>query len=137
VSKTFHGRDVFAPAAAHLAAGLAPDRVGPQLDVADLEVIELPGPMVAPGKVGARVVGVDGFGNVQLNARPADLERAGIGERITVAGRSAPRIGTFADVRDGALAAIVDSQGYVALVVNRGSAADQLGLAPGDSVVIE
>jgi hypothetical protein len=137
VSKTFHGRDVFAPAAAHLAAGLAPDRVGPQLDVADLEVIELPGPMVAPGKVGARVVGVDGFGNVQLNARPADLERAGIGERITVAGRSAPRVGTFADVRDGALAAIVDSQGYVALVVNRGSAADQLGLAPGDSVVIE
>ena len=136
-SKTFHGRDVFAPAAAHLATGLPIDKVGEELQVEGLELVDLPGPMVAPGKVGARVVGVDGFGNVQLNVRPEDLDHAGLGGRLTVAGRSAPRVAVFADLREGALGAIVDSQGYVALVVNRGSASELLGLRPGATVVLE
>lgn len=137
VSKTFHGRDVFAPAAAHLAAGRDPEDLGPPVDPSTLETLELPAAMVAPGKVGARVVGVDGFGNVQLNVKPADLERAGLGDRIKVAGRPVPKATTFADVRDGALASMIDSQGYLSLVVNRGSAADTLGLSPGDAVVLE
>jgi S-adenosyl-L-methionine hydrolase (adenosine-forming) len=137
LSKTFHGRDVFTPAAAHLAAGLPIDDVGPQVDVADLEIVELPAPMVAPGKVGARVVGVDGFGNVQLNVRPEDLQRAGLGDRLSVHGRSVPRVRVFADLHEHALGAIVDSQGYVALVVNQGSAAELLELRPGGTVVIE
>jgi len=136
-SKTFHGRDVFAPAAAFLAAGFSIEKVGAELAVEELEEVEMPGPMVAPGKVGARVVGVDGFGNVQLNIVPEDLEHAGLGGRLSVAGRSAPRVGVFADLRDGALGAIVDSQGSIALVVNGGSAAELLGLRPGGTVVIE
>ena len=136
-SKTFHGRDVFAPAAAHLAAGLPIEQLGAALQLGDLELVDLPGPMVAPGKVGARVVGVDGFGNVQLNVRLEDLERAGLGHRLTLGGKTAPRVGVFADLREGALGAIVDSQGYVALVVNRGSASELLGLRPGATVVLE
>jgi S-adenosylmethionine hydrolase len=136
-SKTFHGRDIFAPAGAHLAVGVPVHDVGPEIDVEGLEVVELPAPMVAPGKVGARVVSVDGFGNVQLNVRPEDLQRAGLGDRLNVHGRSAPRVGVFADLHERALGAIVDSQGFLALVVNQGSAAELLDLRPGGTVVIE
>jgi len=136
-SKTFHGRDVFTPAAAHLASGTPIERVGPAVDVDALEVVELPGPMVAPGKLGARVVSVDGFGNVQLNVRPEDLERAGLGGRLSVHGRAIPRVSVFADLHERALGAIEDSQGFVALVVNQGSAAELLELRPGGTVVLE
>jgi S-adenosylmethionine hydrolase len=137
VSRTFHGRDVFAPAAAHLAAGMPLSDLGPQLEVEQLHVLELPGPMLASGAIGARVTGVDGFGNVQLNVRPHDLDAAGIGPVLSVRRRTVPRVGVFSDVPQGTLAAIIDSQGHLALVVNQGSAADTLGLTVGKTVVIE
>jgi S-adenosyl-L-methionine hydrolase (adenosine-forming) len=137
VSRTFHGRDVFAPAAAHLAAGMPLADLGSPLDVTQLHVLELPGPMVAEGAIGARVSGVDGFGNVQLNVGPRDLEAAGIGPVLTVRGRTVPRVVVFADVPHGSLAAIIDSQGQLALVVNQGNAAETLGLSVGRTVVLE
>ncbi len=136
VSRTFHGRDVFAPAAAHLAAGLEIGELGPPVPAGELHTLDLPRPMVAPGTVGARVVAIDGFGNVQLNATPADLEAAGIGSTMAVGPRQVPRVAAFGDLPPGACGAIVDSEGYVALVVDRGSAAELLGLAVGDAVVL-
>ena len=136
-SKTFHGRDVFAPAGAHLAAGMSLTDIGPPLDVGGLEVRTLPSPMVAPGKIGARVVGVDGFGNVQLNVRPEELVHAGLEGRLSFAGHPLRRAGVFSDVPEQSLAAIIDSQGFLALVVNRGSASKTLGLRPGAIVVLE
>ena len=124
VSRTFHGRDVFAPAAAHLAIGMTLAALGSAIDVDRLHVLELPGPMVAVGAIGARVTGIDGFGNVQLNVGPDDLEAAGIGPVLTVRGRTVPRVGVFADVPRGTMGAIIDSQQQLALVVNQGSAAD-------------
>ncbi len=137
VSRTFHGRDVFAPAAAHLAVGMPLAALGSAIDVDRLHVLELPGPMVAVGAIGARVTGVDGFGNVQLNVAPDDLEAAGIGPVLTIRGRPVPRVGIFADLPRGAMGAIIDSQQQLALVVNQGSAADTLGLAVGKTVVLE
>jgi S-adenosylmethionine hydrolase len=137
VSKTSHGRDVFAPAAAHLANGLALERMGPAVEPAELRVVELAAPMLSGGVLGCRVTGIDGFGNVQLNARPADLEEAGIGRFLRLAGRAIPRVQIFAELPEGTLGAIVDSEGYVALVVNRGSAAAMLGLAENAVVVLE
>jgi S-adenosylmethionine hydrolase len=93
--------------------------------------------MVAAGAIGARVTGVDGFGNVQLNVGPHDLEAAGVGPVLTVRGRPVPRVGIFADVPQGTLAAIIDSQDQLALVVNQGSAAATLGLSVGKTVVLE
>ena len=122
---------------AHLAAGLPLDEVGPSIAPEELRVVEMPGPMVTPGAVGTRVIEVDAFGNVQLSARPTDLEAAGLGSLLTVAGRSVPVVSIFADVPEGVLAAIVDSQGFVALVVNHGSAAQMLGLREGGAVVLE
>jgi S-adenosyl-L-methionine hydrolase (adenosine-forming) len=137
VSRTFHGRDVFAPAAAHLAAGTPLEAVGPSIDAASLRSLELPGPTVARGAIGARVMGVDGFGNVQLNVTGQDLEDSGIGRRLVVRGHPVPVVGIFADLPEHGLGAFVDSQGYVALIVNRGSAAEALGLTEGSSVVLE
>ena len=136
VSATFHGRDVFAPAAAHLAGGLALGELGSAVETSGLATVDPPGPMVAPGAVGARVTGVDGFGNVQLNVRPADLETAGLAGSLDVCGRVLTRASTFSDVPEGAAAAIVDSQGFVSLIVNRGSAAQVLGLHRGDTVTL-
>lgn len=137
VSRTFHGRDIFAPAAAHLAVGVPLERVGPALDPGELGSIELPGPMVARGAVGARVTGIDGFGNVQLNVTLEHLAAAEIGDRLAIGDARLPLVGIFADLPDHSLGAIVDSQGYLALVVNRGSAAEALRLVEGAAVVIE
>jgi len=136
VSATFHGRDVFAPAAAHLSIGMPFRDLGPPLDPRTLHTVEMPAPMILQGVVGARVTGVDGYGNVQLNARPGDLGAAGVEGSVEVCGLVVIRVSTFADVAEGSPAAIVDSQGFVALVVNGGSAADVLGLHRGDAVTL-
>jgi S-adenosylmethionine hydrolase len=138
LSRTFHGRDVFAPAAAHLAAGMPLGDLGSALDPATLYRVELPGPMVAPGALGTRVTTVDGYGNAQLNARASDLSAAGIdGGTVRLNGRVVPRAAAFSELDRQGTGLIVDSQGYLSVVVNHGSAASSLGLAAGDAVVIE
>ncbi|HWB71617.1 MAG TPA: SAM hydroxide adenosyltransferase, partial [Egibacteraceae bacterium] len=132
---------VFAPAAAHVAGGVDPSALGPP--VADLVALTLPQPAVQPGRVAGEVLAVDGFGNLQLNVRRDDLERAGArpGAPVTVtvgaAVRQASLCTTFADVAAGGLALLEDSFGRMALVVNAGDAAGQLGAGPGDPVRIE
>jgi S-adenosylmethionine hydrolase len=139
VSRTFHGRDVFAPAAAHLAVGMPLADLGPAIDPLSLERLDVPGPMVAPGAVGARVTATDGFGNVQLNATEVDLDAAGVagGDVLVVNGRRLTRAGTFAELPEREPGLIIDSDGHLAIVVNRGNAAAMLGLAAGDAVVVE
>jgi S-adenosylmethionine hydrolase len=137
VSATFHGRDIFAPAAAHLANGRAVTDLGSPLDPGSLQTLSAPAPMFTPGAIGARVTGIDGFGNVQLNVRLGDLEAAGLGDPLRVGTREVPRADIFAAVPVGSPAAIVDSQGFLALVVNRGSAAQLLGVREGSTVILE
>jgi S-adenosyl-L-methionine hydrolase (adenosine-forming) len=141
VSPTFHGRDVFAPAAARLAQGLPPERVGPEVDPAGLEGVEVPGVRIEQGHVHCKVFGVDRFGNVQLSARPPDLREAGLdGDRIQVRVEGRGHVfslgRTFGDVGVGEGVVIVDSAGYLAVGVNQGSAAEHLGVAGGDHVVL-
>jgi S-adenosylmethionine hydrolase len=142
VSRTFHGRDVFSPAAAHLAAGMALDRMGESLSPGSLVRVHVPEPEVDEGEVHTEVLGVDRFGNLQLSARKAHLEEAGLLgqpeiEAVTRAGPTTlPWVATFADVAEGRLAALVDSGGWVAVVVNRGSAAEALDLALGQALTL-
>jgi S-adenosylmethionine hydrolase len=130
VSATFHGRDVFAPAAAHLCLGLDPARLGPPAG----DLVRLPEPTVhiGPGMVRAEVLSVDGFGNVQLAA--TDL--GGLSGPVLVLGQPATVGRTFADVPAGELVVLADSSGYVAVAVDRGNAAARLGVQPGDVVEI-
>ncbi len=138
VSATFHGRDLFAPAAAHLALGQPLERGGDRLDPEVLVRLELTPPRVAAGSLTARVAVVDRFGNVQLEARADDLAAAQLvlGEAVSVQGRDVQSGRTFADVDPGELVLYLDSSGAVTLAVNGGDAAADLDLAPGDEVTI-
>jgi S-adenosylmethionine hydrolase len=132
VSATFHGRDVFAPVAAALAGGAELQRVGEPLDPATLEVLATPRPRREGDALVATVLALDHFGNVQLGATLADL-----GGAVTVVqvGDATARVGrTFTDVAAGELVAFEDGQGALALAVNRGSAAQRLGIAAGDEL---
>src|SRR4051794_14141790 len=134
VSRTFHGRDVFAPAAARLALGAPMADAGPGVDPAT--VVRLPEPRVSTGDgwVEAEVVTVDRFGNVQL-AADGDALR-GIGPEVSVGGVRARHGATFADARQGELLVYVDSADRVAVAVNGGRAAVVLTVTPGDTLRI-
>jgi S-adenosylmethionine hydrolase len=142
VSRTFHGRDVFAPAAAHLAAGVEPAALGPVLDPAALVRLPVPTATVDGDRLLAEVVSVDHFGNLLLSSGHAELERAGLrlGDpvEIRVGDRSFDAaVGeTFAAVPAGALVVHEDSSRRIAISLNRGRAAERLGAATGDSVVL-
>ncbi len=142
VSPTFHGRDVFAPAAAHLASGVPLESLGDPLGDGELVRLELARALVEPGLIQATVLAVDRFGNVRLNVAGADLERAGIaggdGIEVEVAGRrySALAARTFTDVRPGGIVLIEDSSGSLSLAINRGSAMRILAAVVGQEVTI-
>jgi S-adenosylmethionine hydrolase len=130
VSMTFHGRDVFAPVAARLAAGVPLADAGPAIEPGSL--VRLPEPIVVVGEdfVEAEVLTVDRFGNVQLAAPGRALD--GLDEHLLVGGVRATRADTFADGQPGRLIAYVDSAGKVALAVNGGRAVVALAVTPGD-----
>jgi S-adenosylmethionine hydrolase len=120
VSATFHGRDIFAPVAAHLALGETPSGA---FDPAGL--VRLERPVASEG--GAIVLEVDGFGNLRLDA-PAGTPA----ERVN--GHAVVNARTFGDVAPGALLLYADSDGGLALAVNGGSAAALLGVRAGDEL---
>ena len=142
LSQTFHGRDVFAPAAAHLAAGGPLEALGKELDPTQLERISAPTPTLESGIVRCHVMSVDRFGNVQLSAGEDDLRKAEVdpdGEldaRIGDETFTLTRARTFSDVPEGKPALIQDSSGRLAIVVNGGSAAEALNLKVGESVEV-
>ena len=134
VSATFHGRDIFAPVAAHLAAGAALGDAGDPCDPDELVRLELPRPRVENGEVVAHVLAADRFGNLQLDVTHDDLAGSGLrlGRRLELeAGTDrypAHYAVTFADVPDGDLLVYEDASRTLAIAVNRGSAADILGV---------
>jgi S-adenosylmethionine hydrolase len=142
VSGTFHGRDVFAPAAARLATGADLEELGEAIDAGGLSGLVVGEPLVEPGRIATTVVGVDRFGNLRLGAGPEELERAGLADAASVAIRGwgdsvvARRVGTFGDLVRGELGVVIDSAGLLAAVCNLESAAERLGLRRGDRVVL-
>jgi S-adenosyl-L-methionine hydrolase (adenosine-forming) len=127
VSATFHGRDIFAPVAAHLALGEGLDDT--EIDPAGLVRLPELRARREGDTVVAHVLEVDGFGNLRLNAES--------GEYSSVAGRPVTPGRTFGDVPPGDLVLYADSDGGLALAVNGGSAAALLGLRTGDEVRLD
>jgi S-adenosylmethionine hydrolase len=142
VTSSFHGRDVFAPMAAHLAMGTPLDAVGPAIDPASLVRLEVPRARVRDGELESQVVHIMIYGNVTLAGRTADLEQAigplAPGRRLaiefaahhdlaavtemTVWGR------TFGSVPLGSSLLMEDSEGSLSLADNQGNAAERLAL---------
>jgi S-adenosylmethionine hydrolase len=133
---TFAGRDIFAPVAAHLCLGVDLSELGPAVDPLSLRPGLLPLPRQENGTLEAEVLWVDRFGNVQLNVSPEEVEP--FGKRVLVRCgddvRTAHLANAYAEVAAGQLGLVVDSYGLMALVLDRASAADELGLHPGDGV---
>ena len=138
---TFAGRDIFAPVAAFLCNGGALDEVGEEVDIATL----MPGLVPLPSTdshathgdgLRCEVTWVDHYGNCQLNVGPEDLTHLGPVLRVVVGDdvRSARVESHFAAIAEGAIGAVIDSYGMVALAVDRGSAAQALSLQAGDAV---
>ena len=149
VSASFHGRDIFAPAAAHLALGVPLERLGPSLDPATLVRLPIPEPVVGPGALTAHVLYVDTFGNVKLTALapylPAALGPLAPGDPLILelgdgdgdgdgdggARRTVPVTWrrTFGDAAVGEPLLYEDSYGRLCLAVNQGDAAGRHGIA--------
>ncbi|MEJ7566967.1 MAG: SAM-dependent chlorinase/fluorinase [Gaiellaceae bacterium] len=142
ISRTFHGRDLFAPAAAHLSIGVTLEELGPPLAVDALVRLDLPEPEIGRSRVGACVLYVDSFGNIALNVTREHATRVGIvpgtqvelelgGERVyAVVAR------TFADARPGDLILYEDSYRNMSIAISGGNAGEMLQARAGKSLRI-
>ncbi len=122
VSATFHGRDVFAPAAAHLAQGLPPAALGEEIDVESPFRLPL---WTVEGSEG-EVIGFDRFGNAITNLRPRERPEA-----VHVVGRRVPFKNTYADVSEGEAVAYLGSSGLVEIAIRGGSLREKFRLHEG------
>jgi S-adenosylmethionine hydrolase len=142
VTATFHGRDIFMPVAAHLAAGTELPSVGKEIDAGDLVTLPAPKRVIRDSTAEGEVLTVDRFGNVQLTITAVDAAEIGVASGGTVlvhCGRrqlTLPYREMFGAVPPGELVAYTDSAGLVAIAVNGGDAAQRLGLPPGARVTI-
>jgi S-adenosylmethionine hydrolase len=138
VSSTFHGRDIFSPAAAHAALGTPLEDLGPAVQPADLVRLAWAPARSESGRLVAEVRYVDSFGNIKLGVEGTGLEATigelRPGEPLELSGDATARLpwsDTFDRVPPGELLALTDSYGLVELAVNQGSAAERLGLREG------
>ena len=142
VSRTFHGRDLFSPAAAHLALGVPLAELGPPIDPDALARIDLPQPEIGASRIHSTVVSVDRFGNVQLNLDRAHLDQAELlpGTRVELQVGAeryyAVAARTFADARPGDIILYEDAYRNVAIAISGGNAAAMLGVSEGQDVRI-
>lgn len=139
VSSTFHGRDIFAPAAAHLAMGVAPERFGPE--VHDPVKLVCPRARREGGAVVGEILYIDPFGNLITSLDVEDLpESSRMEVKVSVAGRTIAGVrGSYSDVAEGELVALFNSAGRLEVGIREGSAARELGLddPKGMPVVVE
>ena len=142
VSRTFHGRDLFAPAAAHLALGVPLSELGPPIDPEALARLDIPQPDVGTTRIHSTVLSIDRFGNIGLNLDRSHLDEAGVvpGTRVELlAGPEryyAVAARTFADARPGDIILYEDAYRNISVAINRGSAAEMFAAVPGEDVRI-
>lgn len=136
VSATFHGRDIFAPAAAHLARGVPLQELGVPID----DIVRLSSSMPSrqpDGSIQGHVLHIDRFGNC-ITDISADMLSPEIPVYVNVAGHSIQGISTtYADVESGQATSLVGSSGFLEVAVRAGSAADQLNIQLRDTVSVE
>ena len=142
ISRTFHGRDLFAPAAAHLANGVPLSDLGPPLDQDALVRLDLPQPQFSAERIDATMLYVDSFGNIALNLTREDVEQAGVvpGSRVELELADeryfAVTARTFADARTGDVILYEDSYRNMSVAITGGNAAALLHAEAGDAVGI-
>jgi S-adenosylmethionine hydrolase len=128
-SRTFHGRDVFAPVAAHLALGVHPSRIGPPVE--SPVRLEEPSASWADAALIGEVVSLDRFGNLVTNLPGTSLSTDC---EVEIAGRAIPVVGTYGEVPAGSVGAVINSDGRVEVAARERSAADLLSAGVGTRV---
>jgi S-adenosyl-L-methionine hydrolase (adenosine-forming) len=143
ISRTFQGRDIFAPAAAHIANGVAPSELGPGVPIDELVQLEIPQAWLHDDHLHAEVLQVDRFGNLQFNFGRHELADAGLdsGEKLLEVRMEGHRLrvplgGTFADVDIGDYVMVADSYNHLSLAVNKGDAAGKLQATAGSTAIV-
>jgi S-adenosylmethionine hydrolase len=134
VSRTFHGRDVFAPAVAHLALGVPAARFGPR--VTDPVRLPRPAARVGPGRVDGVVIHVDRFGNLVTSISGHDIDTLAAPASVRIRGLRLGIVGTYAELPRGRAGALIGSRGRLEVVVRDGSAAASLRARPGHPVAL-
>jgi len=138
ISATFHGRDIFAPVAAHVANGVEPSRIGRV--ITDFLVPDYAEAKIRRGAVDCEVVHIDGFGNVVTNIHSKDLGRTvmryGSSFKLKHKGKSVglKLYRTYSDVQVGTLLGLIGSHGFLEIAVNQGSAAERLDVTQGSKL---
>lgn len=134
VSNVFHGRDIFSPAAAHLALGVPLDELGSRID--DPVVVSIPGPTRTIDGVRGEVIIVDHFGNLSTNLTRSEIDAIST-PSVKIAGRTIHGlVGTFGDARPGELVAFIGEADDLSIAVVEGSAAQALGVGVGEQVEV-
>ncbi len=142
VSRTFHGRDLFSPAAAHLALGVPLGELGPPIDPDALARLDIPQPDLGSTRIHSTVLSIDRFGNIGLNLDRSHLDEAGVvpGTRVELqAGTEryyAVAARTFADARPGDIILYEDAYRNISIAINGGNAAAMFGINEGQDVRI-
>jgi S-adenosyl-L-methionine hydrolase (adenosine-forming) len=142
ISYTFQGRDVFAPVAAHIAAGVDPSELGPAVPLEALVRLELSEAWLHDDHLHAEVLQVDRFGNLQLNFHRSELEGVRLGHDDPIEVRmeghrlNVPFRDTFADVEAGAFVLVEDSYQHISLAINKGDAAHKLQARAGSTAIV-
>lgn len=141
VSYTFHGRDIFSPAAAWISRGIPIETFGRILDRKDFVSIKISKPVIEDGVFVAEALAIDGFGNIITNIRGGDFlktEKFGYRYCIIVNGKNyfARFARTYGDAQKNETILLIGSHEYVEIAVNMGSAAERLGINIGDKIKI-
>lgn len=142
VSRTFQGRDVFAPAAAHVANGVDISEFGPPVKTEDLIGLEIPEAWLHDDHLHAEVLQVDRFGNLQFNFGVEQLAKVELNDgrrlEVRIEGQRlhVPFGQSFADVKSGEFVLVCDSYQHLSLAVNKGDAAHRLRATPGSTAIV-
>lgn len=133
-SATFHGRDIFAPVAAHLASGVPLAALGEPIAAQRLIDLDLPGWQATPTGVTGVVQAIDQFGNLITNIPAIALQ--GQSWQVLWRDQIIPRATTYSDVPPGCLVALIGSHGWLEIACHRGNAAQQLKAVWGDPITV-
>jgi S-adenosylmethionine hydrolase len=143
VSRTFHGRDILAPVGAHIAAGVAISRLGPQMNPHEaVRLDNLRARQLQNGQIVGQIIAIDHFGNLISNVETRQLDQC---RQADHSAKLQIRIGshvihglsdTYGNVPTNTALALIGSRGYLEIAVNRGSAARQLKVRRGDTVYV-
>jgi S-adenosylmethionine hydrolase len=141
VSRTFHGRDVFAPAAAYLARGCDPSEFGPEIH--DFQISQFPNPVITRKRIHGEILYIDGFGNLVSNLSAADLEKSGIHEGAIIEVKLGKDLSViklcsaYGEVPPSTALALIGSHGFLEISLNQGKASEEFKVKRGDPLRIK